>query len=145
MVYTQTLPQVRRGTEKWYNPNLGLYLQLFCSNPHASASANLYANGCKCKNGLNSRPLCFCSQTISPSSRSLSPSSIKDRRRLGRITCLPDFDMDEWFSNHPALRARHRRCLRLPTDSFPSFHKSQPPIVQLNPVRVDSLLLFHPC
>ena len=28
------------------NPNLGLHLLLFCSNPRASASANLYTNGC---------------------------------------------------------------------------------------------------
>jgi len=43
---------------------------------------------------------CFCSRTIYPSSRSLSPLSTENRRRHGRITCLPDFDMDEWSSNH---------------------------------------------
>jgi len=50
-------------------------------------------------------------------------------------------------TNHPVLQVRHRSCLRLPADRFtlPSFHESQPPIVQLNPVRVDSLLLFPPC
>jgi hypothetical protein len=43
----------------------------------------------------------------------LTPSNVKTMRRHGRITCLADFDMamDEWSSNHPALRARHWSCL----------------------------------